>query len=130
MSSTIDVHPITTEVTYPIGMQTPFFCHICHSLLNCTVAIESNIYIGAYYNPQLLPDYSGNLSHHHEAKLLQHDIRDIDLHLIPPWEYYDKLHACTIILCNVMLHMYQMAIPNASSNQPKIRKVSDIYSCE
>lgn len=56
MSSTIDVHPITTEVTYPIGMQTPFFCHICHSLLNCTVAIESNIYIGAYYNPQLLPD--------------------------------------------------------------------------
>jgi hypothetical protein len=54
---------------------------------------EHHIYVGAYYDPHLLPDYGGNLFWHHEAKLIQHDVQDTDLHLIPPWEYYDKLCA-------------------------------------
>ncbi|KAF8233469.1 hypothetical protein L208DRAFT_1266596 [Tricholoma matsutake] len=87
---------------------------------------EKDIYVGAHYNPRLLPDYGGNLFRHHEAKLVQHDVRDIDLRLIPPWEYYDKLRASTMILCDITLHMYQMAIPNASSSQPKTRKTFKI----
>jgi len=62
-----------------------------------TYPTENEIYVGAHYNPCLLPDYGGNLFRHHEAMLVQHDVRDLDLHLIPPWEYYDKLRAGTMI---------------------------------
>ncbi|KAF8224127.1 hypothetical protein L208DRAFT_1313217, partial [Tricholoma matsutake] len=91
-----------------------------------TYPTENDIYIGAHFNPHLLPDYGGNLFCHHGAMLMQHDIRDINLHLTPPWEYYDKLRASTMVLCDVTLHMYQMAIPNASASQPKMRKTFKI----
>ena len=91
------------------------------------MVIEKDIYVSAHHNPCLLPDYGSKLFHHHEAMLVQHDDRDINLHLIHPWGYYDKLCARTMILCNVTLHMYQMVIPNASASQPKIRKVHNQY---
>lgn len=87
--------------------------------------IENDVYVSPYYDPHLLPDYSGSLFHHQAVKLMQHDIRDIDLHLIPPWQFYDKLHAGTMVLCTVSLHMYQMAIPSTLPHQPKIRKVKE-----
>ena len=92
--------------------------------------IENEIYVGAHYDPCLLPDYGSNLFCHHEAMLVQHNVRDINLHLIPFWEFYHKLHASTMVLCDVMLHMYQMAIPNVSAGQPKMRKISKIYLCK
>ena len=70
------------------------------------VVIENEIYVSTHYNPCLLPDYSSHLFCHHEAMLMQHDVRDLDLYLIPPWEYYDKLWASTMILCDIRLHMY------------------------
>ena len=48
---------------------------------------------------------------------------NIDLHLIPPWEYYNKLCPGTTVLCDVRLHLYQMAIMNTKGNQLKMRKV-------
>ncbi|KIL57048.1 hypothetical protein M378DRAFT_181766 [Amanita muscaria Koide BX008] len=87
-----------------------------------TIPTEEEISVGAFYDPRLLPDYGGNLFHHQAAKLVQHDVRDIDLRLIPPWNYYDKLRAGTMVLCDVTMHMYQMAIPNARADQPKVRK--------
>jgi len=93
---------------------------------NITYPTENDIYVGAHYNPRLLPDYGSNLFCHHDAMLVQHDVRDIDLHLIPPWQYYEKLHAGTMVLCDVTLHMYQMAIPNTTASQPKMRKTFKI----
>ncbi|KAF8235496.1 hypothetical protein L208DRAFT_1256595 [Tricholoma matsutake] len=86
------------------------------------VPTEQDIYVGAHYDPHLLSDYGGNLFCHHAAKLIQHDVRDVDLHLIPPWEYYNKLCPGTMVLCNITLHLYQMNITNAKGNQPKMRK--------
>jgi len=87
--------------------------------LTLPIPSKREIHLGAYYNPRLLPDYGGELFRHHDAKLMQHDVRGMDNKIIPPWEYYEELRPGTIVLCNVTMHMYQINNPK----QKKIRKV-------
>lgn len=113
-----------TSISIPTGG----CCNLSHYYYPYSHREEQDIYVGAHYDPHLLSDYGGNLFRHHAAKLIQHDMRNIDLHLIPPWEYYDKLRPGTMVLCNVTLHLYQMNITNAKGNQPKTRKVRTYIS--
>jgi hypothetical protein len=59
--------------------------------------------IGAFYDPNLLPDHRGNYFNHVNAKLVQLDIRDEDDNLIPPWNMNDKLRPGTIVLIDASL---------------------------
>ena len=111
MPQTSDSFP-TGECSHPLQYCYTYSC-----------SKEQDIYVGAHYDPHLLSDYGSNLFHHHAVKLLQHDMRNVDLHLILPWEYYNKLHSGTMVLCDVTLHLYQMAIMNAKGHQQKMRKV-------
>lgn len=52
---------------------------------------KREIHLGVHYNPYLLPDYGGDLFCHNTAKLVQHNVRDTDNRLIPPWKYYEEL---------------------------------------
>jgi hypothetical protein len=67
---------------------------------------DDEIYISAYYDPHLLPDYGGELFQHQQAQLVQRDVRDKDNHLIPPWKYYEELRPSTLVLINATFHIY------------------------
>ncbi|TFK65643.1 hypothetical protein BDN72DRAFT_773063 [Pluteus cervinus] len=82
---------------------------------------NDEVRLGAYYDPAVLPDYRGNLFKHRRAKLLQHDVRDEEGNLIPPWEIYSALRPGTIVLIMVTLHCYVMGGDNMRK-----RKVRDI----
>jgi hypothetical protein len=120
-------HPTEIAPETSISVPTGGCCNLSHYYYSYSHREEQDIYVGAHYDPHLLSDYGGNLFHHHAAKLMQHNVRDIDLHLIPPWEYYDKLHPGTMVLCNVMLHLYQMNLTNAKEISQK-RKVRTYIS--
>jgi hypothetical protein len=61
-----------------------------------------------YYDPQILPDYRGQLYQHTDSKLRQLDIRDIDNSLIHPTEWYAKLRRGALVLVNGTLHTFTM----------------------
>jgi hypothetical protein len=104
----------------PLSILAVCFCECCASShSHWWQPAEHEIHLSAYYNPRLLPDYGGDLFHHNTAKLVQHDVRDIDNHLIPPGKYYEKLRPGTMVLCNVTMHVYWMT----SMKQTKVRKV-------
>ncbi|TFK59636.1 hypothetical protein BDN72DRAFT_780458 [Pluteus cervinus] len=68
--------------------------------------------IGALYDPSILPDYKGDLFKHRRAKLVQHDVRDEEGRLVPPWEIYSALRPGTVVLIMVTLHCYIMGADN------------------
>ncbi|KAJ6611449.1 hypothetical protein B0H10DRAFT_2224099 [Mycena sp. CBHHK59/15] len=68
---------------------------------------DSEIKIGAFYDPHLLSDYGGPFFAHVQNKLLQLDVRDA-LKSIPPWDFYDRLKPGTLVLARVSLHIFNM----------------------
>ncbi|KAF8240522.1 hypothetical protein L208DRAFT_1232639 [Tricholoma matsutake] len=115
-------HPAKIPPETSADVLTGACSNLLHYCYTYSCSEEQDIYVGGHYDLHLLSDYSGNLFCHQAAELIQHDMRDVDLHLIPPWEYYDKLRPGTMVLCNVTLHLYQMTITNTKGNQPKMRK--------
>ncbi|KAJ6607524.1 hypothetical protein B0H10DRAFT_2227830 [Mycena sp. CBHHK59/15] len=71
---------------------------------------DSEIKIGAFYDPHLLSDYGGPFFAHVQNKLLQLDVRDAlkSNKLIPPWDFYDRLKPGTLVLARVSLHIFNM----------------------
>ncbi|KAJ6584272.1 hypothetical protein B0H10DRAFT_1832881, partial [Mycena sp. CBHHK59/15] len=72
--------------------------------------LDSEIKIGAFYDPHLLSDYGGPFFAHVQNKLLQLDVRDAlkSNKLIPPWDFYDRLKPGTLVLARVSLHIFNM----------------------
>ncbi|KAJ6576251.1 hypothetical protein B0H10DRAFT_2443872 [Mycena sp. CBHHK59/15] len=71
----------------------------------------SEIKLGAFYDPRLLPDYGGPYFNHVQNKLVQLDVRDgtdNTNRLIPPWCFYDRLKPGTLLLVHATLHIFLM----------------------
>ncbi|KAJ6602994.1 hypothetical protein B0H10DRAFT_2230016 [Mycena sp. CBHHK59/15] len=71
----------------------------------------SEIKLGAFYDPHLLPDYGGPYFNHIQNKLVQLDVRDgtdNTNRLIPPWCFYDRLKPGTLVLIHATLHIFLM----------------------
>ncbi|KAJ7459324.1 hypothetical protein FB451DRAFT_1046152 [Mycena latifolia] len=79
------------------------------------------IKLGAHYEPSLLPDYGGSFFNHVKSKLVQHDVRDKNNVLIPPWRYYEELKPGTFVLVLATLHCYNMVDDNG-----KVRKIYQV----
>ncbi|KAJ7436015.1 hypothetical protein B0H11DRAFT_1755436 [Mycena galericulata] len=82
---------------------------------------EASAYIGAHYEPALLPDFGGDYFNLVKAKLVQHDIRDVNNNLIPPWDLYDALKPGTLVLVLVTLHCFNMV--DDGGKERKERKI-------
>jgi len=76
------------------------------------------VVLGAFYEPDLLPDYSSDHFALVKNKLVQHDVRDIDDHLIPAWKIEKGLRPGTVVLVSASVHVYNIdnntAIPGGS----------------
>jgi len=70
---------------------------------------DSEVKIGGYYNPELLPDYLPNDFDLKKDKLVQHNVIDVDGKLIPCWDNFNKLRPGTLVLCIVSLHVWNIA---------------------
>ncbi|KAJ7439440.1 hypothetical protein B0H11DRAFT_2253912 [Mycena galericulata] len=80
-----------------------------------------DIQIGAHYEPALLPDFGGDYFNLVKAKLVQHDICDVNNNLIPPWDLYDALKPGTLVLVLVTLHCFNMV--DDGGKERKERKI-------
>ncbi|KAJ7914682.1 hypothetical protein B0H13DRAFT_1872801, partial [Mycena leptocephala] len=60
---------------------------------------DTDIKLGAYYDPRVLEDYGGPYFQHTNAKLVQLDIRDAENKLIPPWKQYSALRPGHLFWC-------------------------------
>lgn len=78
--------------------------------------------IGAYYDPDLLPDHRGDLFQHEQAKLVQQDIKDINNNLVAPWDMQEKLRPGTIVVIDSTLVTWHIFAKGTF----KARKVSCI----
>jgi len=70
--------------------------------------IEPVLEVGALYNPNLLPDYCGDLFQHKFANLVQQDIKDTNDDLVPPWLIIvevmcEKLRPGTVVIVDTTL---------------------------
>lgn len=76
------------------------------------------VVLGAFYEPNLLPDYSSDHFALVKNKLVQHDVRDIDDQLIPAWKIEKGLQSGTVVLVSASLHVYNInnntAIPGGT----------------
>lgn len=94
--------------------------------------LASDIKLGAFYNPRLLPDYGGPFFAHVKSKLIQLDVRDGtptgNNALIPPWKFYDWLKPGTLVMVQASLHIFLMTDTDfkAGNARPKKRKVHSV----
>ncbi|RXW17502.1 hypothetical protein EST38_g8345 [Candolleomyces aberdarensis] len=71
-------------------------------------ADDDDAYVGKRYPPELQVDYGGPCCQLKHNKLIQHNVRDIDGNLIPPWKYHVDLRPGTIVLIEATIHCYNM----------------------
>lgn len=76
--------------------------------------------IGTLYEPNLLPDYRGDLFQHKNAKLVQQDIKDINDDLVAPWHMQDKLRPGTIVVMDTTLVCWHITGKGSSSRGRKV----------
>jgi len=88
------------------------------------LAITSIDVVGGLYDPRLLPDYSPETFAFEKNKLVQHDVRDIENHLIPAWDIEQGLRPGTVILVSASLHIYN--IENKTPSNSGFRRVCPI----
>ncbi|KAJ7725232.1 hypothetical protein DFH07DRAFT_970948 [Mycena maculata] len=89
---------------------------------------DSDIKLGAFYDPRVLEDYGGPYFNHVNAKLAQLDIRDANNQLIPPWKQYAALRPGSIVLASVTMHIYsfgQRKVFQLSAQTIKVLDESD-----
>ncbi|KAL0057922.1 hypothetical protein AAF712_015417 [Marasmius tenuissimus] len=75
------------------------------------------IRVGAKYSPWVLPGYGGSRFRQHIAQVIQLDWRNLKGELIPPWNVWDELRPGTLIMANVVFHIYVM--PGRDPSKPK-----------
>lgn len=78
--------------------------------IHVTVPTGDEIYVGAHYDPRVLYDFRGagfKLMHN---KLVQHDVRDVDDNLIPPWKAYEELRTGTVVLIEASIHCFRFNV--------------------
>ncbi|KAJ7156451.1 hypothetical protein C8R43DRAFT_1125649 [Mycena crocata] len=87
---------------------------------------DKEIYIGAHYDPHLLPDYGGDYFKQDKARLIQLDVTYSDEAetIIPPWENYDVLKPGTLVIALCTLHCFVMSAGEPRPGRaPKQRRV-------
>ncbi|KAF8340217.1 hypothetical protein F5887DRAFT_1284308 [Amanita rubescens] len=70
--------------------------------------LPSEISVGSFYDPHLLPDYGGPVFRLVNARLVQRDIVDCNDDLIAPWQMHDKLRPGTLVLMKVQLLTFEV----------------------
>jgi hypothetical protein len=96
-------------------------CFVCDAIVVDSI-LADEIFVGAFYEPQLLCDFGGDYFNLAKNKLVQHDIRDVRSNLIPPWKNYEELCPGTLVLIQVSLHCYTMV--DEYSKERRQRKAS------
>jgi len=91
--------------------------------LHRTISSASSIQVGAYYPLEMLPDHRGDYFQHEHAKLLQHEIFDVDDKLIPPWEMYKNLKIRTVILVETTLICWHIPDCDGSGSGGSAKKI-------
>ncbi|KAJ7934654.1 hypothetical protein B0H13DRAFT_2484977 [Mycena leptocephala] len=81
---------------------------------------DSDVKLGAFYDPRVLEDYGGPYFQHINAKLVQLDIRDADNKLIPPWKQYSALRPGSFVLVLATIHIF--IFKDASNDRSRDRK--------
>ncbi|KAJ7840655.1 hypothetical protein B0H13DRAFT_1910629 [Mycena leptocephala] len=81
---------------------------------------DTDIKLGAYYDPRVLEDYGGPYFQHTNAKLVQLDIRDAENKLIPPWKQYSALRPGSFVLVLATIHIF--VFKDASNDRNRDRK--------
>jgi len=89
--------------------------------LRMGLTIAFIVVLGAFYEPNLLPDYSPDHFAFVKNKLVQHDVRDIDGYLILAWKIEEGLQPGTVVLVLATLHIYN--IDNGSVGGGSFRRV-------
>ncbi|KAG0691706.1 hypothetical protein DFH29DRAFT_819128 [Suillus ampliporus] len=67
---------------------------------------EAVVTTNSFHEPNILPDYHGDLFQHEDAKLHQLDIRDVNNDLITPSNWYSELRQGTLVMIRAMLHAF------------------------
>lgn len=75
-----------------------------------SVPTGDEIYVGARYDPHILYDFRGAGFRLVHNKLVQHDVRDIDDNLIPPWKAYEELRTGTVVLMEATIHCFRFNV--------------------
>ncbi|KAJ4468584.1 hypothetical protein C8J55DRAFT_564736 [Lentinula edodes] len=82
--------------------------------------IAQQIYAGAEYDHQLMPNFGGPVFTMKQAKLIQPQWTNINNDLIVPWEYYKHLRPGTVIIATICIEVFVMP---AGSGNSAIRKI-------
>jgi len=72
--------------------------------------------VGDTYAPSILIDHGGLLFCHVNSQLVQHNILDLNRHIIPPWEEYKALTEGTLVITTISIHTFIMPIKNSQGN--------------
>jgi len=80
-----------------------------------------HIKLGAFYDPDFLPDHRGDLFQQTLAKLVQQDIKDTNDELVAPWDMQHKLRPGTIVVVDTTLVCWDVA--RGTSNARKVYQV-------
>ncbi len=68
----------------------------------------SPVYVGQFFEPAFLPDFSTETCQLVKDKLVQHNIRDINNELISAWKIEEGLRPGTVVLISAVLHVYNI----------------------
>ncbi|KAJ8093641.1 hypothetical protein PM082_023433 [Marasmius tenuissimus] len=78
------------------------------------------IWVGAKYSPWVIPGYGGNRFRQRIAQTIQLDWRTVKGDLIPPWKVWDELRPGTLIMANVVFHIYVMPARDPLKSRKKV----------
>ncbi|KAJ4472849.1 hypothetical protein C8J55DRAFT_563090 [Lentinula edodes] len=81
---------------------------------------DSEISVGAMYDPRLMPDYGGHAFSIDKAKLVQPNWCKIDDSLIVPWKNYLHLRQGTVIVANISIRMHVLHPKNKKKPKRKV----------
>ena len=68
----------------------------------------SPVYVGQFFEPAFLPNFSTETCQLVKDKLVQHNIRDINNELISAWKIEEGLRPGTVVLISAVLHVYNI----------------------
>ncbi|KAJ6624010.1 hypothetical protein B0H10DRAFT_1943504 [Mycena sp. CBHHK59/15] len=91
------------------GLRTPL-AQTSPAISAPTVPDASDIKLGAFYDPRLLPDYGGNISTISIINWFNSmsETAQTTAILIPPWKFYERLRPGMLVLVHASLHIFLM----------------------
>jgi len=76
--------------------------------------MTAEVKLRGFYNTTLLPDYSPFDFNLKKDKLIQLNILDSEVNLIPCWDNFNRLCPATLVLCIVTLNVWNLGLGNCA----------------